>query len=106
MYDKSRAELERLMEEAKRNKQVLLAKMTPEERALAEQKAKEAIETDWAALERMVAEAAALAKRPAPHAESTSQAAAPGASGFCSYCGASAEGGKFCTNCGKPLNQI
>ena len=91
----SREDLEKALEKAQREWQETLERMTPEERAQAEERARKLVEADQAAIEQQLEQARSILGGPAP--------AAPKWTKFCTNCGAPASGGKFCTNCGHPL---
>ena len=87
-------ELEKLLENAMKNVQAQLAKMTPEERAKAEAKAQKLIDDDAADMQKLIDDAKAAAGIPQGE---------PAAPKFCKSCGAAAEGGKYCAYCGSLL---
>ena len=87
-------EMRALIEKAQKDLDEALAKMTPAERAAAEQRAQEMIAKDRQHMDALIAQAAALCGG-TPKAEARPK--------FCRNCGAPAGGGKFCTNCGSPL---
>ena len=90
----TREEMEAMIEKAKREWQAKLDAMTPEERERALAAAQKAAEEDAAARQKMLEDAAKILGTEAPK---------PAAAKFCPYCGAAVSGGKFCGECGKPL---
>ncbi|MBR6917710.1 MAG: hypothetical protein IKN38_05955 [Clostridia bacterium] len=91
----SREEMEKLIEKAKRDLEETLSKMTPEERAAAEERAKKAIAEDEAKRQKLLDDAARILGKTEPAAQKRPK--------FCSNCGAAAGAGNFCEFCGSPL---
>lgn len=85
-------ELAALLEKAQKEAQAALDKMTPEQRAQAEERARQAIAEDAASMRKLIDDAAKIA--------GTAVTDAPA---FCPNCGAKAGGGNFCEYCGSPL---
>ena len=95
MSDISHEELEKLLEKAKRDYEELVAKMTPEERAAADERARKAIAEDEVERQRLIEGAAALKNDNMPKK--------PEAPKTCPNCGAQAKGENYCPYCGTPL---
>ena len=87
-------EMQAMIDKAKRDLEAALAKMTPEERARAEQNMQKAVADDRAAMQALTDRAKEALAGSAP------TKAMPK---FCPNCGAPVRGGKFCTDCGSPL---
>ncbi len=88
-------EMRQMLEKANREAAAALAKLSPEERARAQEQARKQMEEDAASRQRILDAAAAVAAGNLPRRDPAPK--------FCPHCGAPVSGGNFCEYCGSPL---